>query len=98
MPEVLATARAYLPWLALLPVWTVWSYRLDGLFTGATRAREMGDAMLLAALLALPVGWLLQGWGNHGLWLAFCLFMLARSLAMAVMARRLWPRLIEADR
>lgn len=98
MPEVLATARAYLPWLALLPLLTVWSYLLDGLFIGATRAREMRDAMLLAALLALPVGWLLQGWGNHGLWLAFCLFMLARSLAMAVMARRLWPRLIEADR
>src|SRR5690606_28348267 len=77
---------------------TVWSYLLDGLFIGATRAREMRDAMLLAALLALPAGWLLQGLGNHGLWLAFCLFMLARSLAMAVMAGRLWPRLLEADR
>lgn len=98
MPDVLDTARAYLPWLALLPLLTVWSYLLDGLFIGATRAREMRDAMLLAALLALPAGWLLQGWGNHGLWLAFCLFMLLRSLAMAAMARRLWPRLIEADR
>lgn len=97
MPEVLATAREYLPWLALLPLLTVWSYLLDGLFIGATRAREMRDAMLLAALLALPAGWLLQGWGNHGLWLAFCLFMLLRSLGMAVLARRLWPRLGQAD-
>ncbi|HTN29494.1 MAG TPA: MATE family efflux transporter [Pseudomonas sp.] len=97
MPEVLAAAREYLPWLALLPLLTVWSYLLDGLFIGATRAREMRDAMLLAALLALPAGWLLQDWGNHGLWLAFCLFMLLRSLGMAVLAWRLWPRLGAAD-
>ena len=96
MPDVLTTAREYLPWLALLPLITVWSYLLDGLFIGATRAREMRDAMLLAALLALPAGWLLQGLGNHGLWLSFCLFMLLRSLGMAVMARRLWPQLIPA--
>ncbi|MNJ74444.1 DNA-damage-inducible SOS response protein [compost metagenome] len=57
----------------------------------------MRDAMLLAALLAVPAGWLLQGLGNHGLWLAFCLFMLLRSLGMAVLARRLWPRLGQAD-
>lgn len=97
MPEVLATAREYLPWLALLPLITVWSYLLDGLLIGATRAREMRDAMLLAAVLAVPAGWLLQGLGNHGLWLAFCLFMLLRSLGMAVLARRLWPRLGQAD-
>ena len=32
-----------------------------------------GDArsMLLAVALTLPLGWLLQGLGNHGLWLAF---------------------------
>lgn len=93
--EVLTTASHYLPWLAVLPLITVWSYLLDGLFIGATRAREMRDAMLLAVLLALPAGWLLQDWGNHGLWLALCLFMLLRSLGMAVLAWRLWPRLTE---
>ncbi|MGH8486209.1 MAG: MATE family efflux transporter, partial [Pseudomonas sp.] len=33
------TAYQYLPYLALLPLVAVWSYLLDGLFIGATRAR-----------------------------------------------------------
>ncbi len=67
---VRATALTYLPYLGLLPLIAVWSYLLDGLFIGATRAREMRDAMLIALLPSLALGWLLQPLGNHGLWLA----------------------------
>ncbi|MFI8745353.1 MATE family efflux transporter [Pseudomonas sp. NPDC077186] len=77
------TALQYLPYLALLPLLAVWSYLLDGLFIGATRAREMRDAMLIALALTLPLGWALQALGNHGLWLAFLAFMGLRSLVLA---------------
>jgi multidrug resistance protein, MATE family len=77
------TALQYLPYLALLPLLAVWSYLLDGLFIGATRAKEMRDAMLIALALALPLGWALQALGNHGLWLAFLAFMGLRSLVLA---------------
>lgn len=80
--EVRELALNFLPYLALLPLLAVWSYLLDGLFIGATRAREMRDAMLLALALALPLGWLLRGMENHGLWLAFLLFMTLRSLVL----------------
>lgn len=90
--DVRAIAYAYLPYLAALPVIAVWSYLLDGLFIGATRAREMRDAMLIALLLSLPLGWLLQGLGNHGLWLAFLCFMLIRSICLAVYAYHLSRR------
>ena len=83
------TAFEYLPYLALLPLVAVWSYLLDGLFIGATRAREMRDAMLLAVALSLPLAWLLQGLGNHGLWLAFLCFMGLRSLCLAAYAHYL---------
>lgn len=79
----------YLPYLALLPLIAVWSYLLDGLFIGATRAREMRDAMLLALLLALPLAWALQPLGNHGLWLAFLAVMGLRSLCLGGYAYRL---------
>ncbi|MET1080633.1 MAG: MATE family efflux transporter [Pseudomonas sp.] len=90
--DVRAVAQDYLPYLALLPLIAVWSYLLDGLFIGATRAREMRDAMLLALALALPLGLALQGWGNHGLWLAFLGFMLLRGLIMALYAGSLTRR------
>ncbi|EWC41144.1 MATE family efflux transporter [Stutzerimonas stutzeri] len=92
IPDVRQTALTYLPYLAVLPLVTVWSYLLDGLFIGATRAREMRDSMLLAVVLSLPLGWLLQGLGNHGLWLAFLSFMLMRGLCLGTVAWRLQRR------
>ena len=87
--EVRAVAFVYLPYLALLPLVAVWSYLLDGLFIGATRAREMRDAMLVAVTLAVPLGWALGGLGNHGLWLAFLTFMLLRGICLGLLAWRL---------
>lgn len=92
IPAVRAVAYQYLPYLAVLPLVTVWSYLLDGLFIGATRAREMRDAMLLSLALALPLAWLLRGLDNHGLWLAFLCFMLMRGLCLAAQALRLQRR------
>lgn len=87
--SVRALATDYLPYLAALPLLAVWSYLLDGLFIGATRAREMRNAMLLSVVLSLPLAALLQPLGNHGLWLAFLCFMLLRSLSLGTLAWRL---------
>ncbi len=87
--SVRETADRYLPYLAVLPLIAVWSYLLDGLFIGATRAREMRNGMLLTVLLALPFAWALQGLGNHGLWITFLLFMALRSLTLAFIGWRL---------
>jgi MATE family multidrug resistance protein len=83
LPAVRATTLTYLPWLIVSPVVSVWSYLYDGVFVGATRAREMRDIMLISALLVfLPAWYLLQPLGNHGLWLAFMLFMASRAVGM----------------
>jgi MATE family multidrug resistance protein len=87
--SVRAVAYRYVPYLAALPLLSVGSYLLDGLFIGATRAREMRDAMLLAVAVSLPLAWLLSGWGNHGLWLALLAFMLLRSVILGIFAWRL---------
>ncbi len=89
IPEVRETAYPLIPYLALLPLITVWSYLLDGLFIGATKAREMRNAMLLAFAIALPAGILLMPLGNDGLWIAFLTFMLLRGIIMIVMAQRI---------
>jgi MATE family multidrug resistance protein len=76
-------AYPYLPYLAALPLVAVWSYLLDGLFVGASRAREMRNTMLLAGVVFALLAAGLHRWGNHGLWLAFLGFMLMRAGAMA---------------
>lgn len=81
--DVRATARQFLPWLWLLPVTAVWGYLFDGIFIGATRTRDMQNTMLFSALAVfLPAWWLTTGWGNHGLWFALIMLMVARAISM----------------
>ncbi|MBD8598871.1 MATE family efflux transporter [Pseudomonas sp. CFBP 8772] len=82
-------AFVYLPYLAVLPFVAVWSYLLDGLFIGATRAREMRNAMIVTALITAPFAWLASGFGNHGLWLVFLLFMALRAMTLGYLALKL---------
>ena len=76
--DVLSTAQQYLPWLVVAPVISVWSFQLDGIFIGATRTREMRNAMIvsLAVYLAILEG-LTAFAHNDGLWSSLlCLFVL----------------------
>ncbi|MCO7225158.1 MATE family efflux transporter [Pleionea sp. CnH1-48] len=78
-------AQEYLIYLIGLPIIAVWSYWLDGIFVGATRAKEMRNSMLIAVITVyVPVLWLLQPLGNHGIWIAFYCFMFARALGLWV--------------
>jgi MATE family multidrug resistance protein len=86
-------ARAYLPWLVILPLVSVWSFLYDGVFVGATRPREMRQVMMgSAALVFLPAWLLARPLGNHALWLAFTLFMAARGIGMHLWFRRMVSR------
>lgn len=79
------SAARYLPWMVAMPLLAVWSYLLDGVFIGATRTRAMRDTMLFAVLgVYLPVWVAASGLGNHGLWLAFTAFTVARSAALGL--------------
>ena len=79
------TAYVYLPWLILAPLLSVWGYLYDGIFIGATRSVEMRNTMLLSTVVFfLPAWYVLQPWGNHGLWAALMVFMVARGVTMAV--------------
>jgi MATE family multidrug resistance protein len=87
--SVRAAAYQYLPWLILSPLISVWSFLYDGVFVGATRSREMMVVMVGSAFMVfLPAWFLFDSLGNHGLWLAFMLFMAARGLGMHLWFQR----------
>lgn len=92
LPEVREAAYRYLPWLTALPIVAVWSYLLDGLFIGATRAREMRDGMVVSVAFFALIVWLTRGLGNEGLWLAFLAFMAMRGLSLAWLGLRIRQR------
>ena len=83
LPDVKETALRYLPWMIASPLISVWCFLYDGVFIGATRARDMRNIMLSSTLFVfLPAWYFLQPLGNHGLWLAFLLFMASRGIGM----------------
>ena len=89
LADVRQTAIRYLPWLILSPLVSVWSFLYDGVYVGATRAREMRNIMVFSTVFVfLPAWYLLQGYGNHGLWLAFTLFMASRGICMHIVYHR----------
>ena len=80
--EVRLTATTYLPWMIVSPLISVWSFQLDGIFVGTTRSAEMRNAMIASLAVYLAACWLLiPALGNHGLWLSFMIFMVARISA-----------------
>jgi MATE family multidrug resistance protein len=85
IPELRAFAGDYLIWMVISPILSVWAYQLDGIFIGATRAREMRNAMLAsvavytAAIFTLP-----ELLGNHGLWASVMIFMVVRALTLLI--------------
>ena len=93
LPEVREAALVYLPWFIASPLVAVWSFLYDGVYIGATRARSMRNIMFVSTFLVfLPAWYLLQGFGNHGLWAAFLLFLASRGIGMHVgYQRRLLP-------
>ena len=89
LPDVREVALRYLPWMIASPLVSVWCFLYDGVYIGATRARDMRNIMVLSALCVfLPAWYLLQPLGNDGLWLAFLLFMASRGIGMHLGYRR----------
>ncbi len=89
LPAIRAAATRYLPWMIISPLVSVWSFLYDGVYVGAMRSREMRDIMLISTfVIFLPAWYLLQGFGNDGLWLAFMLFLASRGIGMHIGYRR----------
>ncbi len=87
---IVTLAIAYLGWTIAAPVVNSFCYIWDGIFIGATAGKEMRNTMIFSTffvfLPAFYIGKYLAG--NHGIWAAMLLFMLARWLSMQVISKR----------
>jgi MATE family multidrug resistance protein len=77
--EVRRTARDFLVFVIASPLLAVFAFAFDGVYIGATWARDMRNLML-ASLAIFFAAWLaLRGLGNAGLWGALLAFYAARG-------------------
>lgn len=77
---VIAAAGSYFYWAALIPLAGVAAFIWDGIYIGCTKTRGMLISMFFSAITFFAVYYSLrQSMGNHGLWLAFIMYMAMRG-------------------
>jgi MATE family multidrug resistance protein len=91
--EVRRTARGYLWLVALAPVLGVFAFAYDGIYIGATWARDMRNLMVLSLLIFLAAWLALRSSGNTGLWGALLVNYAARGGLQALR----YPALLRAS-
>lgn len=77
------TAKHYLFWAALTPLFGFACFQLDGIFIGATQTKDMRN-MMIVSLAGYLASWavLFPHFGNHGLWAAVMIFFVIRALTL----------------
>jgi MATE family multidrug resistance protein len=77
--DVQQTAQDYLWYVVASLLLAVFAFGYDGIFIGATWAREMRNLMILSLLGFLATWFALRGWGNTGLWISMLVLYAARG-------------------
>jgi MATE family multidrug resistance protein len=94
--DVRRIARDYLPFVIFAPMLGVFAFAYDGVYIGATWAREMRNLMLLSLLIFLAAWLALRSLGNAGLWGALPVHYAARgglqALRYPAMLRASFPK------
>ena len=73
----------YIFWIILIPPVASVCYQFDGIFIGASQTSEIRNGMIISVVFfILSSKFLLDNFGNHGLWLSLLIFMIIRSLTL----------------
>jgi MATE family multidrug resistance protein len=91
--NVRQAARDMLWFVALSPILAVFAFAYDGIFIGATWARDMRNLMALSLLVFFAAWFSLKSFGNAGLWGAMLVFYAARGGLQALR----YPSLLRAS-
>ena len=82
-PEVIASARRYLPYCALAPIVGFAAWQLDGIFIGTTKTREMRNAGIAALAIYIAAHFLITPkLGKDGIWISFLIYYISRAVTL----------------
>jgi len=73
----------YIFWIVLIPPIASICYQFDGIFIGASQTSEMRNGMIISVIFfIISSQFLVNNFGNHGLWLSLLFFMIIRSVTL----------------
>ena len=83
----------YFIWIIIIPPIASVCYQFDGIFIGATQTAEMRNGMIISVIIFITSShFLVNNFGNHGLWLALFFFMIMRSITLNYYFNRILKR------
>jgi MATE family multidrug resistance protein len=91
--DVRRIARDYLPFVIFAPLLGVFAFAFDGVYIGATWARDTRNLMLLSLVIFFAAWLALRSYGNAGLWGALLVHYAARGGLEALR----YPALLKAS-
>ena len=88
--EILTDVQPYYIYMIIIPLITFTAFIWDGIYIGATASKAIRNTMIISTIFVFIPSWyvLMPRFGNHGLWMAFLCFMIARGLAMTLMYKK----------
>lgn len=93
IPDVQVLVSHMLFWMIMFPLVGFWGLQLEGIFSGATEAKSIRNAIFFALIIFLiAINILVPYFSYHGMWLAFILFSLSRSIFLSLYVPKLNSR------
>lgn len=87
---IITEIQPYYIYMIIIPIITFAAFIWDGIYIGATASKAIRNTMIISSIFVfLPACYLLKPHlGNHGLWISFLCFMIARGITMTFMAKK----------
>ncbi len=94
--SVVAASSEFMGWVVVIPMAGFASFTFDGIFIGATLTRQMLISMFVSMAVFFAVYFLtFKSMGNHGLWLAFILYLVSRGVVLFRLRGKVEQKIID---
>ena len=82
---------SYSIWIVIIPFISSFCYQFDGIFVGASKTKELRNAMIISvSIYLLTAFFLVNFFGNLGLWIALSIFFFLRGLTLFLYIGRIY--------
>ena len=86
---------SYSVWIVIIPFISSFCYQFDGIFAGASKTKELRNAMIMSVSIYLLTAFLLVNFfGNLGLWISLSIFFILRGLTLFLYLGRIYKAVI----
>ena len=95
LESIKSICLSYSVWIVIIPFISSFCYQFDGIFVGASKTKELRNAMIISVGIYLLTAFLLVSFfSNFGLWIALSIFFILRGLTLFLYLGRIYKAVV----